>query len=162
MNKVLLSLIVIIVFSLTANAQRISENAIGLRLGNSSGFGTEVNYQRGIGDNNRLEFGLAWHSNNNVTNFKITGLYQWIWILDGNLNWYAGLGGGIGQTSFDNDFLPKNRDNEFFGFVAGDLGIEYNFDIPLLISVDFRPELGFGNFRNDIDFDIAFGIRYQF
>ena len=50
-------------------------------------------------------------------------------------------------------------------FLAGDIGIEYNFDIPLLISLDFRPEFGFGNDfynNNDLGFDIGFGIRYQF
>ncbi len=27
-------------------------------------------------------------------------------------------------------------------FAAGDIGIEYNFDIPLQLSLDFRPEIG--------------------
>jgi hypothetical protein len=27
-------------------------------------------------------------------------------------------------------------------FCCSDIGIEYNFDIPLLISLDFRPEFG--------------------
>jgi hypothetical protein len=47
-------------------------------------------------------------------------------------------------------------------FVAGNVGIEYIFDIPLLLSLDFRPELGFGDFNDDLDFDIALGIRYRF
>jgi len=45
------------------------------------------------------------------------------------------------------------------------VGIEYNFDFPLLLSLDFRPEIGFGNDdfdTNDLDFDIALGVRYQF
>ena len=45
---------------------------------------------------------------------------------------------------------------------AGDIGIEYNFDIPLLLSLDFRPEFGFGDYNDDLDLDIALGIRYQF
>ena len=43
--------------------------------------------------------------------------------------------------------------------------IEYNFNIPLLLSLDFRPEVGlvgYDGFDNDFDFDIALGIRYQF
>ena len=143
------------------NAQRIAENALGVRLGDSDGFGTEVNYQRALGENNRLELGLGWSSNDNVTAIKATGLYQWIWVLDGNFNWYAGVGGGVGQVSFDDDF-PGDPDNETFVFAAGDIGIEYNFNIPLLLSLDFRPEFGFGDYRDDLDFDIALGIRYQF
>ena len=44
------------------------------------------------------------------------------------------------------------------------LGIEYNFDIPLMLSLDIRPELYFGDkFREDnFGPDIALGIRYQF
>ncbi|HZW62252.1 MAG TPA: hypothetical protein VFF15_01265 [Flavobacteriaceae bacterium] len=142
-------------------AQSISPNAIGLRLGDNDGFGAEISYQRGLGDNNRLEFDLGWRSGKNYDGFKLTGLYQWVWVLDGNFNWYAGAGGGIGSYSFDD--VPNGvDDSESFAFVAGDIGIEYNFDIPLLLSLDFRPEIGFGDFNDDLDFDIALGIRYQF
>jgi hypothetical protein len=27
---------------------------------------------------------------------KLTGLYQWVWNIDGGFNWYAGVGGGVG------------------------------------------------------------------
>ncbi|MDT0558804.1 hypothetical protein RM697_09100 [Ichthyenterobacterium sp. W332] len=142
------------------NSQEISDNAIGLRLGDSDGFGAEISYQRALGDNNRLEVDLGWRSGNNFDGFKLAGLYQWVWNLDGNFNWYAGAGGGLGSYSFDN--LPAGiDDSETFFFVAGDIGIEYNFDIPLLLSLDFRPEIGFGDFNDDLDFDIALGIRYQ-
>ena len=56
----------------------------------------------------------------------------------------------------------KYPDDETFVFAAGDIGVEYNFDIPLQLALDFRPELGFGDYRDDIDFDIALGIKYQF
>ncbi len=161
MKKLIFALFAIGCVTLSADAQNISENAIGLRLGDSDGFGSEISYQRALSGNNRLELGLGWRSGNDLTAFKLTGLYQWIWVLDGNFNWYAGFGGGVGQVSFDNDF-PGDPDNETFAFAAGDIGIEYNFDIPLLLSLDFRPELGFGDFRDDVDFDIALGIRYQF
>jgi hypothetical protein len=35
-----------------------------------------------------------------------------------------------------------SRYNDTFTFAAGDIGIEYNFDIPLLISIRLRPEFG--------------------
>ncbi len=158
MKKIILLLTVCVSFTFAASAQEIADNAIGLRLGDSDGFGAEISYQRALGDNNRLEADLGWRSGNDYDGFKLTGLYQWVWELDGNFNWYAGAGGGLGSYSFDNN----NFDDETFFFVAGDIGIEYNFDIPLLLSLDFRPELGFGDFRDDLDFDIALGIRYQF
>lgn len=161
MKKITFLIIALVGFAVTAEAQSISENAIGVRVGDSDGLGTEVNYQRALGDNNRLEFGLGWRSSNNVSAFKLTGLYQWVFNLDGNFNWYVGAGGGVGQVSFDNNVFG-NRANETYVLAAGDIGIEYDFDIPLLLSLDFRPEFGFGDYRDDVDFDIALGIRYQF
>ncbi len=163
MKKVFLLGIALLGFTVMSNAQEIANNAIGLRLGDSDGFGAEISYQRALGDNNRLEVDLGWRDGKNYDGFKLAGLYQWVWNLDGGFNWYAGAGGGLGSFSFNN---PGGKDiSDTFIFAAGDIGIEYNFDIPLLISLDFRPEIGFGddNFNNnDLDFDIALGIRYQF
>ena len=138
------------------SAQSISKNALGLRFGDNNGLGGEISYQRGLSENNRLEFDLGWRNSDNVDAFKLVGLYQWVMPLDGNFNWYIGAGGGVG--SFD----AGENDGSFF-VLAGDIGIEYNFEIPLLISLDMRPELGFNdNYSDDLDFDIALGIRYQF
>lgn len=158
MKKLVLTSLAIFVGLAFVNAQDIADNAIGLRIGDSDGLGTEVSYQRALGDNNRLEADLGWRSRKGYDAFKLTGLYQWVWQLDGDFNWYAGAGGGFGSIGFDNNDI----DGETFFFAAGDIGIEYSFDIPLLLSLDFRPELGFGDFQDDLDFDIAFSIRYQF
>ena len=158
MKKLILTTIAIFTGLVFVSAQEIADNAIGLRIGDDDGFGTEITYQRALGDNNRLEANLGWRSGDGFDGFKLTGLYQWVWELDGNFNWYAGAGGGVGSYSFDNDAV----DDDTFFFLAGDIGIEYNFEIPLLLSLDFRPELGFGDFRDDLGFDIALGIRYQF
>ncbi|MDO5980312.1 hypothetical protein [Flavivirga spongiicola] len=163
MKKLFLLSVAILGFTLTSGAQSISDNAIGLRLGDSDGLGAEISYQRALGDNNRLELDFGWRDGKNYDGFKLAGLYQWVFPLDGSFNWYVGAGGGIGSFSFD---VPGGRDvSDTFIFAAGDIGIEYNFDIPLLLSLDFRPEIGFGDDvynNNDLDFDIAFSIRYQF
>lgn len=164
MKKILICIVVTLGFLISANAQEISKNAIGLRLGDNDGFGTEVNYQRGLGDNNRLEIGAQLNGNKNVNVFKATGLYQWVWNIDGGFNWYAGVGGGLGLVNFDNDNFTGNNgpEDETFLFAAGTVGIEYNFDFPLLLSLDVRPEFGFGDFRDDLGLDFALGVRYQF
>ncbi len=163
MKKIFLSILATAGLIISMNAQNISDNAIGLRLGDSDGFGAEVSYQKALGDINRLELDLGWRDSKSTSGFKLAGIYQWIWNLDGNFNWYAGVGGGVGSYSID---LPSNQDEtDTFLFAAGNVGIEYDFDIPLLISLDFRPEIGFGDDlydNNDLDFDIALGIRYQF
>lgn len=168
--KILKFFTAILLFSMTAvNAQEISDHALGLRLGDSDGFGAEISYQKSILRYNRLEFNLGWRDNRNFDAFKLSGTYQWIHSLDGNFNWYYGVGGGLGSVDFE--AIPNNNggsttpDGGLFVFAAGDIGIEYNFDIPLLLSLDFRPEIGligFDNFSDNFDFDIALGIRYQF
>lgn len=145
-------------------AQNISEHTLGLRLGDSDGFGAEISYQKSIGRYNRAEFNLGFRDSREFDAFKLAGVYQWVRPLDGNFHWYYGVGGGVGSADFEP--LP-NRDREDgpFVFAAGNLGIEYDFDIPLLISIDIRPEigiLGFDEFDNDFLFDFALGLRYQF
>ncbi len=160
-----LSIVAIAMASYSMSAQDISEHALGLRLGDSDGFGAEISYQNALGTNNRLELDLGWRDSRNYDAFKLAAVYQWVRPLDGNFNWYYGVGGGLGSV----DFAPNNNnvdpDGGLFIFGAGDIGVEYNFDIPLLLSLDFRPEIGlagYDSFSDNFDFDIALGIRYQF
>ncbi len=161
MKKIFFLSVALIGITFTMNAQFIADNAIGLRLGDSDGFGAEISYQTRVRDMNRLEFGLGWRDSDNFSAIRVVGLYQWVWQLDGNFHWYAGFGGGLASFSID-DAPAGVDDSETALFVAGDIGIEYDFDIPLLISLDFRPEFGFGDINDDLDFDIALGLRYQF
>lgn len=160
MKKIFLCALFVTGCLFQAEAQDIANNALGLRLGDSDGFGTEISYQRGLGDNNRLEIDLGWRNNDDYDAYRLAGLYQWVWNIDGGFNWYAGAGAGLGNRDFNDNI--NNDDDDFFAFVAGDIGIEYNFDIPLILSLDFRPEIGFDDYSDDLDLDIALGIRYQF
>lgn len=167
MKKLFLLGLFTIGLTLTSNAQEVSPNALGLRLGDSDGFGAEISYQRAIGvKTNRLEFDLGWRDNDNFDAFKLTGLYQWVMPIEGRFNWYVGAGGALGSVDFDRpNFENDNDDDGIFILASGDVGIEYNFDIPLLLSLDFRPEIGlagYDGFNDNFEFDIALGIRYQF
>lgn len=156
MKKLLVLALFIFGFTINSQAQQIAENALGLRLGGSDGVGTEITYQRALSENNRLELDLGWSNRDDLDAFRLTGLYQWVWNIEGGFNWYAGAGAGLG--SIDNP-----DDDDIFLSVAGNVGIEYNFDFPLLLSLDFRPEIGVINYYgDDLGFDLALGIRYQF
>lgn len=162
MKKLILLSVLFITTMISVNAQTISENAIGVRLGDSDGFGGEISYQKALGDNNRLELDLGFRNHNHYNAFKLSGLHQWVWNINGGFNWYAGVGAGVGSWSW-NDGEGNDIDDGLFVNLVGDLGIEYNFDFPLLISLDARPEWGvLGDYGNDADFDIALGLRYQF
>ena len=156
MKKLLLLSLCIFGFSIQSQAQEIADNAIGLRFGGSDGVGTEISYQAALGGNNRLELDLGWSNRNDVDAFRLTGIYQWLWNIEGGFNWYLGAGAGLGT-------VDTVEDNDVFLTAAGNIGIEYDFDFPLLISLDFRPEIGLANYYgDDLGFDLALGIRYQF
>lgn len=162
MKKVILSAFMLFGLAFSLQAQEISKNALGLRLGSNDGFGAEISYQRALGDNNRLEADLGWRNSKDVDAFKLAGLYQWVWNIDGGFNWYAGAGGGIGSWSSNYQGI-KNSGTVLFA--AGNIGIEYNFDFPLQLSLDMRPELYFNSdgYRDDnFGPDLALGVRYKF
>lgn len=149
MRKIIFTLGLMLATSLTFTAQEIAKNALGVRFGGSNnGSGGEISYQAAMGGNNRLEIdlGLA----NKFNDFKVTGLYQWVWSLENRFNWYAGFGAGLVSA------------NETGVFAAGVVGIEYNFDAPILISLDYRPEVGISGGLNGLGSDFALALRYQF
>jgi hypothetical protein len=166
MKKLLLSAVMLTGLAFSAQAQDGNRNALGLRFGDNDGFGAEVSYQRDLSSNHRLELDLGWRDSNNYDAIKLAGLYQWVWNIEGGFDWYAGVGGGVGTWSYDNDRPGPDHyeDDGSFGFVAGDIGIEYNFDIPLQVALDFRPELYFNDDYRDDNFgsDLALAIRYKF
>jgi len=155
MKKVFFIIGLLFATAFSANAQDISKNAIGIRLGDNDGFGGEISYQRALGSNNRLELDLGIRDRKGVDAFKLTGIYQWVWNIEGGFNWYAGVGGGVGSFS-------GGGNSETFAFAAGDIGIEYNFNAPIMLSLDYRPEFGFSDTYDGINSDIALSIRYQF
>jgi hypothetical protein len=157
MKKLIVTALVLIGSGFTAKSQEISKNVLGLRLGDNNGFGTEISYQRGLSDNNRIEANLGWRNNKSISAFKLTGIYQWVWEIDNNFNWYAGAGAGLGSWS-------NSDSNGSFVYISGNVGIEYNFEeVPIQLSLDYRPEFGgHGYFNNNYGSDIAIGIRYKF
>jgi hypothetical protein len=157
MKKILLITGLLIGGFFTTNAQDIADNAIGIRFGSNDGFGGEISYQRKLSTDTRLELDLGLRSSKGVDSFKLTGIHQWVWKLGEKegFNWFAGVGGGVGTWKV-------NDNSNTVVYAAGDIGIEYSFDIPLLISLDYRPEIGFNDIYDGLNSDIALGLRYQF
>ncbi len=163
MRKIILSVLMIVGLIGSSEAQEISKNALGLRLGNNDGFGGEISYQRGLSNNNRLEFDLGWRNTKSISAFKLAGLYQWVWEIDNGFNWYTGVGAGLGSWS-NTSINPK--ESGAILFATGDIGVEYTFnEVPIQLSLDLRPELYFssGGYRDsNFGSDLALGIRYKF
>jgi hypothetical protein len=174
MKRKLLTLFLLVGIIMTSYSQSMSKNAVGLRLGDNSGFGGELSYQRKLSSKNRLEVDFGFRSGAYYNAVKITNVYQWVWKIDGGFNWYAGPGLGIGSWSYNKRYKYKGnpyyfydenvnfQDRGIYIFAAGNIGIEYDFDIPLMLSLDFRPEFYINGYGDNIGADIGLGIRYQF
>lgn len=140
MKKILAIAISLLAFAAVASAQ---PRTLGIR----AGYGAELSYQHTLGGENFLEVNAGWSAND----IAFTGIYDFVIANEGNFNFYVGPGARVGIVG----------ENLLLG-VAGQLGVEYNFDIPLTLSLDwipvFRlvPETKFG-WQS-----IALGIRYRF
>ncbi|MBS7316931.1 MAG: hypothetical protein ACI3ZH_06430 [Candidatus Cryptobacteroides sp.] len=142
MKKFIMVIAAVLCLSSAAFAQ---SRALGVR----ATYGAELSYQHSIGSN-FVEADLGWFKNG----FYLTGVYDFVFASEGNFNFYAGPGAAVG---FYND-------SETSGInlgIAGQLGLEYNFNIPLQLSLDWRPVFNFihGGFGWE---GIALGIRYRF
>jgi hypothetical protein len=150
----------------TSQAQEnILKNTIGLRIGNNHGLGIEISYQKKLLPKNRLELDLGWTNDNNTDAIKITGIYQWYWNIEKDLDWFTGFGGGIGTWNTNDNYNNiYGNDNGVFAVICGDVGIEYNFkDIPIQLAIDLRPEFVFNNYqKNDFGFNLGLAMRYKF
>lgn len=140
-----------IMFVSVATAQ---PKSIGLRLGGNQ----ELSYQHfvNLGDNMlQVDLGSYYFQG-------LQGTLTYNWYSHTNnpaFGVYYGFGAGAGFSWGDNDWYPKfwdkqdpnydhrvfttpaNRRYWMFG-VLGHFGVEYNFDIPLSISFDYRPMIG--------------------
>jgi hypothetical protein len=114
-----------------------------------------------LNDKNRLEFDLGLKSHNDYSAWALTGLYQWVWNIEGGFNWFVGAGSKIGSWSWADDFTGDDDDGVFMT-IAGDIGVEYAWPFGLQVALDLRPELGLINASGNREFDLALSLRYQF
>ncbi len=125
------------------------KNAIGLRFGAAQ---TEISYLKMFSGPTRIEadLGLVYSGG-----FELNLAYQYardlkIFDLD-NLKWYLGAGPSLG-------YLSKKL---LFGVFA-QVGVEYSFDFPISISLDYRPRFRLTP-QTGFDADgIALSVRYRF
>ncbi|MBP1663256.1 MAG: secreted protein [Bacteroidetes bacterium] len=151
MKKLFLAIALLIASTSIIQAQTM-DKAIGIRITN----GAELSFQNPLGSSTRAEVDFGIYSNNSVL---LTGIHQWVFGLQEGLNWYAGLGPQVGLW----DKLDHNGKHFALG-VAGQVGIEYNFSIPVQVSLDYRP--GFTIIPSGHNYNslraLALGIRYRF
>lgn len=160
MKKGILLLVLAVLLAAALSAQANSK-ALGLRFGYDA---QEISYQLPLNDTKRLELtlGVNTFGRNTAGNFcrgaALNGVYQFVSDLSAianGLNWYVGVG------------AAALLHGDLFGVGAlGQIGIEYNFNSPIQLSLDYRP--GFYYLPGTVDLyrfswnAPCFAVRYRF
>tara|TARA_R110002096_G_scaffold115365_2_gene249793 strand:+ start:176 stop:664 length:489 start_codon:yes stop_codon:yes gene_type:complete len=154
--KISFGFLFLLISSFGLKAQNYN-TAIGLRGGTGLGISAKHFIQNDIA--------LEGILNTRYSGFNFTGLYEWhkpAFNTEG-FNWFYGLGAHIGF--WDGDKIPWINDNEAYTIIGVDAigGLEYKIqNLPIAISLDWKPAInliGYTGFWGD---NAAFSIRYCF
>jgi len=133
MKKIFIISAFVLLFTQVLSAQ---PRAFGVRLGYGA---QELSYQHYV----RNQFIEADFGTANFKNIQLHATYNWIianpgWTTRGQWYFFGGAGIGGGYSSYTSDIRTQ------YGFIgiAGQIGLEYQFDFPLSLCVDFRPLIG--------------------
>lgn len=175
MKKIFTTLFVMLAVASVAFAQ---PRAIGGRIGLNS---TEFSYQHSLSDGMYLDLtaGYGYALRGGWGHTDITAAMDWVFNIKGIWNWFIGPAVGLGYGFGYNYWYYSRRgyygDNLYMPFrvnIGGQVGFEWQFSIPLNLTVDWRPMvnvLGFGYQRpsgstgawnNLLNFGV--GVRYRF
>lgn len=169
MRRWIISLAILIAAAAAATAQ---PKAAGLRIG---GTGLDVTYQYYMAKDQFVEGNLGLDFGYNVNGHvgaKATAVYNFVWARPAwtNTGSWALYAGPAVSLGFVDDIVPYDvggvingyYDNGFMFAVGGQVGVEYNFDFPLSLSLDLRPLFGMhindGRFRIP---DTSTVVRYE-
>ena len=149
MKKLLISLIALVALTTAANAQYSS--ALGVRVGAGSAWGAELSYQGYLGNINRVELDLGANFGR-YPGVSIATIYHWHWFLAGGFGFYIGPG------------IQGYLVEKHLGLgVGGQVGIDYQFNAPIQLSLDVRPMWDiFSTTGAALNYGAALGIRYAF
>ncbi len=160
MKKIITTMIVMLAVASVAFAQ---PRAIGGRIG----YNTEFSYQHSITDGMYVDLtaglGNAWSYWGYA---DATASFDWVFNIKGIWNWFvgpaAGIGIGYGRAYNENNIMPLRVN------VGGQIGFEWEFGIPLNLTVDWRPMFNVMGFNNNLYapwsglFNFGVGLRYRF
>ncbi len=160
MKKIIAAIILAIFISPIVKAQ-VDANTIGLRFGGGDNSGAEISFQHGFNDVNRLELDLGFGYSKGYDQFKISGIYQWVFNIEDGLGWYIGPGASLGLYSYNEGYYGNNGYNsDFYIEAMGQIGLQYRFDFPLQLTLDFRPAVEIIPELGHLHGSFGFGIRY--
>ncbi|MBQ6047592.1 MAG: hypothetical protein IJL38_08250 [Bacteroidales bacterium] len=154
MAKKLLILLVAVVFSATLSLAQSDD--FGLRIGAGPSRSGEIDFSwHKALSKYRLETNLGWATCDKWDYLNLSVAFHWYWNLKNGVAWYVGPGINMGWYF---------RDAQFGLGPGFQIGIEYNFKIPIQLSIDIFPRyniLGEDDARG-LGGSGGLSIRYRF
>ena len=164
MKKTLLLFSVVTIFSISLKAQEY-KTAVGIRLGpGSPAVSGGFTVKHFLDEKHAVEGILGINGG-----IGVCALYEWHQPIPTveHLQWFAGVGGYAAYRNNTMVIPEENstgyKSNTAYVGAAGIIGADYKFqDIPLNISIDWKPEL---NFIESVGFEasgVGFSARFTF
>lgn len=155
-SKYFFSLLLISSISFSSLGQS-TKNSLGLRFGGSSG----ITYKQYLNSNSAVEVIGSFPR----SGLQLTGLYQVYKPLSKpNLSFFYGFGGHVGIWDDRDQRVWFEEDQNFNQIIVGFdgiLGLNYEFqEVPINMSLDWKPEVNLASYRGVWVGDIALSVRY--
>ena len=154
-----LAIVIILFLSMSIIQAQDYETSIGLRSGYSNG----ITVKHFGSQNYAFEGILATQYGGLI----ITGLYEFNNEFNGSdLNWYYGFGAHLAYFKGNRNHYPywwETNRTEAYTVLGADaiIGIEYTFhDIPISLSLDWKPSFNLFGHSGLLEDNFAFSIRY--
>jgi len=154
------------IFSLLISLQTFSQDNRMHRFGISGIYrndkeqqwGAEVSYQHYVKGIRRVEYDFGWLSGTSWDIMQFTVIYQWRLINKGGFSFYTGPGLGIGYANYG------YAEDQFYGAVVADIGVDYSFKLPFQIGLCYRPGWSKAKEKigNEIEHQVHFAFRLAF
>ncbi len=160
MKKILTTLFVLFAVVSVSFAQ---PRAIGARLGYNEEFSYQHSLTPGMYVDVTAGIGNLWSY---WAYADVNAAFDWTFNIKGIWNWFvgpvAGIGFGYGYNYRYYDYMPLRVN------VGGQIGFEWQFSIPLNLTVDWRPMVNVLGFGKDYYphwsglYNFGVGLRYRF
>ncbi|MFT5823515.1 MAG: hypothetical protein ACI8ZM_004777 [Crocinitomix sp.] len=147
MKQLIIITAILLSSNFTSTAQ-VSKHSLGVRFNSQILYrAPSLSYQFGINDKSRLNFNINTFGSRSVTHktrsIHASLYYQRVMQIKGGLNWFVGAG-----AQYEYYYNESPGSNTLYNSLAvgPTIGLEYDFNkhkVPLLLSLDYRPSVGY-------------------
>ncbi|NOQ72640.1 MAG: hypothetical protein GQ574_11590 [Crocinitomix sp.] len=154
-----------------ASTAQVHKHSLGLRMNSHFPYyRPSLSYQFGLNNKNRLDFNITTRgANTDAFSFRTIDAsiyYEHVMNIKGGLNWFVGA--GVRYQYFKSNSPTQSSLYQNLA-IGPTIGLEYDFNhknVPLLLSLDYRPSVGYGFGSHGTNFqlrqNLGLSLHYTF